>query len=158
MLPPVLREQVNPALLRRASELRKHMTPAERIVWQELRGNRLGVHFRRQQLLATYIVDFYCHQARLVVEIDGSPHRQQQGYDQVRDSYLARFGIRVLRLADHSVRNDIASVICAIRDALAHSPPTPSPFPKGKGSSESFSASYPPHPFSGTERGHSSRH
>jgi very-short-patch-repair endonuclease len=55
MLPPVLREQVNPALLRRASELRKHMTPAERIVWQELRGNRLGVHFRRQQPLAPYI-------------------------------------------------------------------------------------------------------
>jgi hypothetical protein len=75
------------------------MTPEERIVWEQLRANRLGVHFRRQQPLAPCIVDFYCHQARLVVEIDGSPHRQQQGYDQLRDSYLARCGIRVLRLA-----------------------------------------------------------
>jgi very-short-patch-repair endonuclease len=127
MLPLMLHEQVNPELRRRARELRQHMTPEERIVWQELRGNRLGVHFRRQQPLAPYIVDFYCHQARLVVEIDGSPHRQQQGYDQVRDSYLARFGIRVLRVATHAVRNELPSVICAIRDALPHPPLTPSP-------------------------------
>ena len=84
--------QVNPELLRRAAELRQHMTPEEQLVWQELRGNRLGVHFRRQHPLAPYIVDFYCHQAHLVVEIDGSPHRQQQGYDRLRDAYLARFG------------------------------------------------------------------
>jgi very-short-patch-repair endonuclease len=99
VLPLVLREQVNPQLLRRARELCQHMTPEERLVWQELRGNRLGVHFRRQQPLAPYIVDFYYNRARLVVKIDGSPHRQQQGYDELRDNYLARFGIRVLRLA-----------------------------------------------------------
>ena len=56
MLPLVLREQVNPKLLERAAELRKHVTPEERLVWQELRANRLGVHFRRQQALAPYIV------------------------------------------------------------------------------------------------------
>src|SRR5215471_840383 len=117
MLRLALGQPTNPELLRRAAELRRHMTPEERIVWQELRGNRLGVHFRRQQPLAPYIVDFYCHQARLVVEIDGSPHRQQQGYDRLRDAYLARFGIRVLRLANHSVRDDLPSVIYAIRDA-----------------------------------------
>ena len=112
-----LPEQVNPELLRRAAELRKHMTPAEQLVWQELRGNRLGVHFRRQHPLAPYIVDFYCQQAHLVMEIDGSPHRPQQGYDRLRDAYLARFGIRVLRLANHSVRDDLPSVIYAVRDA-----------------------------------------
>ncbi len=73
--------RANPELLRRAAELRRRMTPEERIVWQEVRGNRLGVHFRRQHPLPPYIVDFYCHQARLVVELDGSPHRHQQGYD-----------------------------------------------------------------------------
>jgi very-short-patch-repair endonuclease len=117
-----LSEQVNPELLRRATELRKHMTPEEQLVWQELRGNRLGVHFRRQHPLAPYIVDFYCHQARLVVEIDGSPHRQQQGYDRLRDAYLARFGIRMLRLANRSVRDDLPAVIYAIREALRHPP------------------------------------
>jgi very-short-patch-repair endonuclease len=113
-----LSEQRNPELMRRAAELRQHMTPEERTIWQELRGNRLGAHFRRQQPLAPYIVDFYCHAARLVVEIDGSPHRLQQGYDRVRDDYFRRHGIRVLRLSNASVRNDLASVIAEIREAL----------------------------------------
>jgi hypothetical protein len=72
-----------------------------------------------------------------------SPHRQQQGYDELRDSYLACFEIRVLRLADDSVRNDLRSVICAIRDALARPPLTPSPFPNGKGIAK---AALPPIP------------
>ena len=120
-----LREQRNPELMRRALELRERMTPEERIIWQELRGNRLEAHFRRQQVLAPYIVDFYCHAARLVVEIDGSPHREQQGYDRMRDDYFARRGIRVLRLSNVSVRNDLASAIAAIRAALLRQNPNP---------------------------------
>ena len=125
MLTLTLREQRNPELMRRATELRKHMTPEERILWQELRGNRLGAHFRRQQTLAPYIVDFYCHAAHLVVEIDGSPHREQQGYDRVRDDYFRRLGIRVIRLSNESVRVDLASVIAAIRVALRRQSPNP---------------------------------
>jgi very-short-patch-repair endonuclease len=120
-----LREQRNPELMRRALELRGSMTPEERVIWQELRGNRLEAHFRRQQVLAPYIVDFYCHAARLVVEIDGSPHRAQQGYDGMRDDYFMRCGIRVLRLSNVSVRNDLASVILAIRKALRRQNPNP---------------------------------
>jgi very-short-patch-repair endonuclease len=120
-----LREQRNPELMRRALELRERMTPEERVIWQELRGNRLGAHFRRQQVLAPYIVDFYCHAARLVVEIDGSPHRAQQGYDRMRDEYFMRCGIWVLRLSNVSVRNDLASVIVAIRAALRRQNPSP---------------------------------
>jgi very-short-patch-repair endonuclease len=101
------------------------MTPEERVIWQELRGNRLGAHFRRQQVLAPYILDFYCHAARLVVEIDGSPHRRQQGYDGVRDEYFRRRGIRVLRVPNASVRNDLASVIGGIRAALRWQDPNP---------------------------------
>ncbi len=113
-----LSEQRDPELIRRARELRAHMTPEERVIWQELRGNRLGAHFRRQQVLAPYIVDFYCHAARLVVELDGSPHREQQGYDRMRDEYFRRCGIRVLRVSNVSVRNELASVVAAIRSAL----------------------------------------
>ena len=120
-----LREQGNPELTRRALELRGRMTPEERVIWRELRGNRLGAHFRRQQVLAPYIVDFYCHAARLVVEIDGSPHREQQGYDGVRDEYFKRCGIRVLRVSNVSVRNDLASVIDAIRAASQRRKPNP---------------------------------
>jgi very-short-patch-repair endonuclease len=111
--------------MRRATELRKRMTPEERIIWQELRSNRLGAHFRRQQALAPYIVDFYCHAARLVVEVDGSPHREQQGYDRMRDDYFRRQGIRVIRMSNESVRVDLASVIAAIRVALRTRSPNP---------------------------------
>jgi very-short-patch-repair endonuclease len=54
------------------------MTPAEKILWQELRVNKLGVHFRRQQVIAGFIVDFYCHKAALVIEVDGDIHDLQQ--------------------------------------------------------------------------------
>ena len=111
--------------MRRAKELRKRMTPEERIIWRELRGNRLGAHFRRQQTLAPYIVDFYCHAARLVVEIDGSPHREQQGYDGMRDEYFRGHGILVIRLSNGSVQDDSASVIAAIRVALRRQSPNP---------------------------------
>lgn len=57
--------------LQRAKELRHDMTPAEKTLWQELRGNKLGVHFRKQQILAGFIIDFYCHKAGLVIELDG---------------------------------------------------------------------------------------
>ena len=120
-----LREQRNPELTPRALELRGRMTPEEHVIWQELRGNRLGAHFRRQQVLAPYIVDFYCHAARLVVEIDGSLHREQQGYDKMRDDYFRRCGIRVLRVSNGSVRDDLASVIAAIRAALRRRVPNP---------------------------------
>ena len=156
MLQSVLRQRIDPELLRRAAELRQHMTPEERIMWQELRGNRLGVHFRRQQPLAPYIVDFYCHHLRLVVEIDGSPHRQQQGYDRLRDSYLVRLGIRVLRLPNDAIRDDLPAVIRSIRAACSATP-TPNPFPTGRGNTKSSAASYPPHPLSEPERANRNR-
>ena len=64
--------------LERARELRREMTPAEKILWHELRGNKLGVHFRRQQIIEGFIVDFYCHQAGLVIELDGSVHEEDE--------------------------------------------------------------------------------
>ena len=67
--------------LERARELRHDMTPAEKILWGELRGNKLGVHFRRQHVIAGFIVDFYCHKAALVVEVDGDIHDLQQEED-----------------------------------------------------------------------------
>ncbi len=76
-------------------------------------------------MLAPYIVDFYCHAARLVVEIDGSPHRAQQGYDRLRDDYFKRCGIHVLRFSNVSVRDNLAPVIVAIRAALGRQNPNP---------------------------------
>ena len=80
----------------RARELRREMTPAEKILWEELRANKLGVHFRRQQVIQGFIVDFYCHQAGLVIELDGDVHDLQQDEDARREKVLTEMGLRSL--------------------------------------------------------------
>ncbi len=68
-------QRVKKEKLERAKELRRNMTPAERRLWNELRANRLGGwHFRRQQIIDGFIVDFYCHKAGLIIEVDGPIH------------------------------------------------------------------------------------
>ncbi|MGE5250632.1 MAG: endonuclease domain-containing protein [Bacteroidota bacterium] len=106
--------------LERARELRRHMTAAERLIWQELRGNRLGTHFRRQQIIGGFIVDFYCHQAELVIELDGGIHqsREQREYDTQRDEVFREMGLRVLRLANEEVERDTGAVLNKIREAV----------------------------------------
>jgi len=71
--------------LERSRELRCDMTPAETIFWQELRGNKLGVRFRRQQVIAGFIVDFYCDQPGLVIELDGSVHQGMSRWKMMLD-------------------------------------------------------------------------
>jgi very-short-patch-repair endonuclease len=76
----------------RSHELRHNMTSAEKLLWQELRANKLGVHFRRQQIIAGFIVDFYCHKADLVVEVDGDIHDFQKEEDALRENALKELG------------------------------------------------------------------
>ena len=93
-------QRVTKEKLQRAKELRRDMTPAEKILWQELRGNKLGVHFRRQQVIAGFIVDFYCHKADLVIELDGSVHEgdEQKESDVERDKVLSGMGLRFFHM------------------------------------------------------------
>ena len=91
----------------------------------ELRRRQIdGLLFRRQHPIGPYIVDFVCHSARLVVEIDGSVHDQQQEYDAERDDYLQQLGYTVLRCSVDRVLNDIDGVLSEIRAACT-SPPLP---------------------------------
>lgn len=90
-----------PITFGRAKSLRRSMTLPEVILWQQLRGRRLGKHrFRRQHPIGPYIIDFYCPSAQLAVEIDGSAHDNpdQAQHDMVRDLWLRENGIRVLRV------------------------------------------------------------
>ena len=87
----------------RARELRREMTPAENILGQELRSNTVGVHFRRQQVIAGFIVDFYCHRAALVVEVDGDIHDLQKDEDARREKVLGEMGLRVVRFRNDEV-------------------------------------------------------
>jgi very-short-patch-repair endonuclease len=105
----------------RASELRREMTPAEKILWQELRGNKLGVHFRRQQVIAGFIVDFYCHKADLVIELDGSVHEgaEQKEDDAERDKVLSEMGLRVVRFVNEDVVRNLHEVVERSRELIS---------------------------------------
>ena len=103
---------IDPATAERARQLRRQMTPAEQILWQALRANRLGgLHFRRQQIIGGFIVDFYCHAARLVVEVDGPIHRQQVEADQERDQILTGHGLQVQRVSNDAVLQNLPGVL-----------------------------------------------
>ena len=97
--------------LQRAKELRREMTLAEKILWEELRANKLGVHFRRQQVIAGFIVDFYCHKAALVVEVDGDIHDLQQEEDTRREKVLSEMGLTIIRFRNEDLIKDLPNVV-----------------------------------------------
>ncbi len=112
-----------------ARQMRGDMTPAEARLWQQLRANRLcGLHFRRQQVLDGFIVDFYCHAAALVVEVDGPIHDGRKDYDQARDELMTVRGLRVLRVTNQQVNENIAATLAAIRQAAAERLPDLPPY------------------------------
>jgi very-short-patch-repair endonuclease len=90
-------------LIQFARQLRKDSTDAERRIWSYLRGERLGGHvFRRQHPIVGYIADFYCHAAKLVVELDGGQHTDPDAvaYDARRSAAMAAQGVHVIRFSD----------------------------------------------------------
>ena len=102
----ILGQRVTKEKQQRAKELRRDMTPAEKILWKELRVNKLGVHFRRQQVVQGFIVDFYCHMSALIVEVDGDIHDLQQEEDMRREKALHELGLRVVRFRNDNVMKD----------------------------------------------------
>jgi very-short-patch-repair endonuclease len=103
------------AWLRAAAQAqRAQMSDAERKVWYAVRARRLaGLKFRRQHLIGRYIADFYCADARLVVEIDGNHHAEQTQaeHDRIRDGWMAGQGLNVVRFTVHEVLQDFDSVM-----------------------------------------------
>ena len=115
----VIGQKVDPAKVERARELRRQMTNAERVLWRHLRANRLkGVHFRRQQVIKGFIVDFYCNAAGLVVEVDGEVHEAQGESDAERDQALNELGLHVLRVTNTEVEEDLTDVLSRIVSLL----------------------------------------
>lgn len=105
-------QTVSPKMLERAKELRREMTPAEKILWKEVRANKLnGLHFRRQQIVHGYFADFYCHQHELIVEVDGGIHELQREYDAEREEYLKSLGFRIIRFTNNEVIKNLKGVL-----------------------------------------------
>lgn len=108
-------QRVTKEKLQLAKELRREMTPAEKLLWQEVRANKLGVHFRRQQVIAGFIVDFYCHKSALVVEVDGDIHDLQKAEDERREKVLSALGLRVVRFGNDEVIRGLYAVVGKIK-------------------------------------------
>ncbi len=110
-------------------KLRVEQTDAEHKLWDALRNRQIShFKFRRQHPIGPYIVDFYCAERGLVIEVDGGQHAQGILKDQKRTDYLTQMGCRVLRFWDHEVLLELDSVLEAIR--LVLNDPHPHPLPK----------------------------
>ena len=99
-------------ILEAARILRKSMTIPEKLLWDKLKEKQIyGLRFRRQHPIEFFIADFYCHQIRLVVEIDGEIHNQQEEYDDGRSAEMEKFFIKIIRFINYEVENEIDEVI-----------------------------------------------
>lgn len=108
-------------IFQKAEMLRAGMTKAEHALWDRLANNQLnGFKFRRQHPIGPYVADFYCHKAKLVIEVDGKDHNQveQKEYDKDRDFDMKEQGIKVLRFKNEEVLHDIEYVISTIASEL----------------------------------------
>jgi very-short-patch-repair endonuclease len=121
----VIGQKIRSRTLEAAKYLRTNQTPQEKKLWECLRSNRLdGLHFRRQQVIDHFIVDFYCHNAGLVIELDGSVHvdMEQHAYDKEGDQAFTQRGLRILRIQDSEIENGLEAVLERIRAACELSP------------------------------------
>ena len=116
-------------------KLRSNMTPAEATLWRALKERGAGgLKFRRQQGIGPFILDFYCPERRLCVELDGSSHNYRYDYDEQRTAFLRKQGIRVLRFSNEQVFSSIQGVVAEIvRMANENTDPTPTPPLQGRG-------------------------
>lgn len=102
-----------------AKRLREKMTEAEKILWSRLSNKQInGYRFKRQHPIAKFIADFYCHQANLIIEVDGGIHQQKNQiiYDKERTLVLEALGCRILRFTNNEVANQIEEVIKTIKN------------------------------------------
>jgi len=111
-----------PDMFLKAKELRRTETEAEKLLWARLHRNQLlGLQFRRQHPINTFIADFYCPKIKLVVEVDGGIHEipEHKAYDIGRTDVLNDFGITVIRFTNEQVTNDLETVIKNIKNESA---------------------------------------
>ena len=109
----------NKTLIPRAKELRHNMTRQEKHLWYDFLS-KYPIRFQRQKTIGNFIADFYCHQAKLIVEVDGSQHYTDNGlvYDQERTFVLNSFGLRVIRFSNRDIDQNFDGVCSAIDEIV----------------------------------------
>jgi very-short-patch-repair endonuclease len=130
----------NPKLKELAKQLRKNSTLSEVLLWGKIKGKIFGVEFHRQIPIDEYIVDFFCHEIRLAIEIDGSSHDQKYEYDLIRNERLTCLGVTIIHFNDIDVKRDMNNVVRAIESKVVELSNIPLPPSKGDltTSSETF--------------------
>ena len=98
--------------------MRDYMTEAEKILWEHLKGDKLGVRFRRQHMIECFIPDFVALSCKLIIEVDGEVHKFQKEYDSEREQFLIEKGYRLIRFENDEVLKNIESVIERIRENI----------------------------------------
>ena len=100
-------------------EMRKEPTDAENILWQELRGHKLNrLKFRRQHSIDKFVVDLYCREKKLIIEVDGEIHDSQKENDSLRQKFLEEIGYTVLRIKNEDIINDLKKVLEKIKSSI----------------------------------------
>ena len=111
-------------------KLRKNSTAAEKILWERLRGRKfLGYKFRRQYSISQFVLDFYCPEKRFAIELDGEIHNEEKvkNHDENRDGFTKDFNIRIIRIKNEMIFDDIDKVLKFIKKEIQTSP-RPSPY------------------------------
>jgi very-short-patch-repair endonuclease len=129
-------------LVKTAKRLRREMTDAERVLWREVRAHSFaGFKFKRQEPLESFVVDFICYEAKLIIEIDGGQHADKKEADEGRTRWLESRGYRVLRFWNNDVLKNIEGVMQEIEKYLPrNSSPSPLPLPRGERGSKASGA------------------
>ncbi len=113
----------NPRLKELAKNLRKQGILSEVLLWNELKGKKLGFDFHRQKPILEYIVDFYCSELGLVIEVDGCTHNDKIDEDMIRQAELEKLGLTVLRYYDVDVKQNLGSAVDSIKEWInEHTP------------------------------------
>lgn len=113
----------NPKLKQRAGELRKAGNLSEVLFWNQVKNkNFFNLDFDRQKIIGNYIVDFYCKDLGVVIEIDGGSHDEKQEYDKERDNYLESFGLKIFHIQDIGVKKNLDGVLGFLREGLTPRP------------------------------------
>ena len=107
-----------PSFATRRSKLRRNQTKSEEVLWKELQSKKLGLKFRRQFQIQQYIVDFYCHSLKLIIELDGPIHQYQTDYDKQRQNFLVHQGYHVVRYLNDEVLFDREAVMMQVTREL----------------------------------------
>ena len=112
----ILMRETNPRIMQltliRAREFRKVLTPAERLLWDKLRKRQLvGYKFRRQHPIGSYVVDFYCPEKKLAIEVDGDSHEDREAYDRKRTGILEKYRCKVIRFTNQQIHYEMEFVL-----------------------------------------------